>query len=107
MVGDDAQAVYAFRGSDSAHLLDLTTSLPDVTVARLERNFRSRQRLLDLANAVRPSSSGHRLVLHSDRPGGRRARLVRCHDAPAEARAIADAVLTAVQDGRRSATRRC
>ncbi len=101
VVGDDAQAVYAFRGSDSAHLLDLTTTLPDVTVARLERNFRSRQRLLDLANAVRPSSSGHRLVLHSDRPGGRRARLVRCHDAPAEARAITDSVLTAVQDGHR------
>ena len=31
VVGDDAQAVYAFRGSDSAHLLDLTTSLSDVT----------------------------------------------------------------------------
>lgn len=101
VVGDDAQAVYAFRGSDSAHLLDLTTSLPNVTVTRLERNFRSRQRLLELANAVRPSSSGHGLVLHSDRPGGRRATLVRCHDAPAEARAITDAVLTAVQDGHR------
>lgn len=101
VVGDDAQAVYAFRGSDSAHLLALTTSLADVTVARLERNFRSRQRLLDLANAVRPHSSGHRLTLRSDRAGGRRARLVRCHDAPAEARAIADAVLTAVQDGHR------
>ena len=54
VVGDDAQAVYAFRGSDSAHLLDLTTSLPDVTVIRLDHNFRSRQRLLDLANVVRP-----------------------------------------------------
>jgi DNA helicase-2/ATP-dependent DNA helicase PcrA len=101
VVGDDAQAVYAFRGSDSAHLLDLSTSLPDVNVVRLERNFRSRQRLLDLANAVRPHSAGHRLMLHSDRPGGRRARLVRCHDAPAEARAVVDAVLTEAQDGRR------
>ena len=101
VVGDDAQAVYAFRGSDSAHLLDLSTSLPDVNVVRLERNFRSRQRLLDLANAVRPHSAGHRLMLHSDRPGGRRARLVRCHDAAAEARAVVDAVLTEAQDGRR------
>jgi DNA helicase-2/ATP-dependent DNA helicase PcrA len=100
VVGDDAQAVYAFRGSDSAHLLDLATSLPDVNVVRLERNFRSRQRLLDLANAVRPHSAGHRLMLHSDRPGGRRARLVRCHDAAAEARAVVDAVLTEAQNGR-------
>jgi DNA helicase-2/ATP-dependent DNA helicase PcrA len=101
VVGDDAQAIYAFRGSDSAHLLDLATSLPDVSVVRLERNFRSRQRLLDLANAVRPHSAGHRLMLHSDRPGGRRGRLVRCHDAAAEARAVVDAVLTDAQDGRR------
>ncbi|HEY5117045.1 MAG TPA: ATP-dependent helicase, partial [Nakamurella sp.] len=93
VVGDDAQAVYAFRGSDSAHLLDLAGSLPNVSVVRLERNFRSRQRLLDLANAVRPTSAGHRLTLHSDRPGGQRARLVRCHDAAAEARAVVDAVL--------------
>jgi DNA helicase-2/ATP-dependent DNA helicase PcrA len=100
VVGDDAQAVYAFRGSDSAHLLDLSASLQDVKVVRLERNFRSRQRLLDLANAVRPHSAGHRLLLHSDRPGGRRARLVRCHDAAAEARAVVDAVLTEAQDGR-------
>lgn len=100
VVGDDAQAIYAFRGSDSAHLIGLTSSLTGVTVVRLERNFRSRQRLLDLANTVRPTSGTHRLTLHSDRPGGRRARLVRCHDAAAEARAVADAVLTAAQDGR-------
>jgi len=101
VVGDDAQAVYAFRGADSAHLVDLTTAFEGVNVVRLERNFRSRQRLLDLANGVRPGRDGFRLVLRSDRPGGRRPRLVRCHDAPGEARAVADAVLAAVEDGRR------
>ena len=100
VVGDDAQAVYAFRGADSAHLVDLTTAFEGVTVVRLERNFRSRQRLLDLANGIRPGRDGFRLVLRSDRPGGRRPRLVRCHDAPGEARAVADAVLAAVEDGR-------
>ncbi len=101
VVGDDAQAVYGFRGADSAHLVDLTTAFEGVNVVRLERNFRSRQRLLDLANGVRPGADGFRLVLRSDRPGGRRPRLVRCHDAPAEARAVTDAVLAAVEDGRR------
>ncbi len=101
VVGDDAQAVYAFRGSDSAHLLDLTTSLSDVTVIRLDHNFRSRQRLLDLANVVRPHAGEQKLLLHSDRAGGRRPKLVRCHDAPAEARSVVDAVLTAAQDGHR------
>ena len=101
VVGDDAQAIYGFRGSDSAHLVDLADAFDDVTVVRLEQNFRSRQRLLDLANAVRPQgSAGHRLQLRSARTGGARPTLVRCHDAPAEARAVAEAVLEHAANGR-------
>ncbi|WP_420121348.1 ATP-dependent helicase [Nakamurella sp.] len=103
VVGDDAQAIYGFRGSDHAHLRSLVQDLPDVTVVRLERNFRSHQPLLDLANVVRPDPAGsaHRIRLHSDRTAGRPARLVRCHDAPAEARTIVDTVLADHQSGRR------
>ena len=101
VVGDDAQAIYGFRGADAAHLTGLATTLPDVTVVRLERNFRSRQPLLDLANTVRPSTGQLGLRLYSDRTGGPRPRLVRCYDAPAEARLVADAVLEAVEAGTR------
>ncbi|MDP9221507.1 MAG: ATP-dependent helicase, partial [Actinomycetota bacterium] len=99
VVGDDAQAVYGFRGADSAHLVRLAAELPAAQTIRLEQNFRSRQPLLDLANAVRPASEGHRLVLRSRREGGRRARLVRCHDASAEARLVVDDVLDAADQG--------
>ncbi len=67
---------------------------------RLEQNFRSRQPLLDLANAVRPGS--RRPAAASCAPtatGGRRPRLVRCHDASAEARLVVDAVLEAAEQG--------
>jgi DNA helicase-2/ATP-dependent DNA helicase PcrA len=101
VVGDDAQAVYGFRGADARHIVELVTTLPDARVVRLERNFRSRQRLLDLANAVRPESDGVSIVLRSDRVGGPRARLMRCHDASAEARLVVDAVLEAAEQGRR------
>ena len=101
VVGDDAQAIYGFRGGDPAHLHRVTVALPGATVIRLERNFRSRQRLLDLANAVRPSAHGHRLTLRSSRGGGARPRLLHCHDAPAEARAVADAVLARAEAGMR------
>ena len=60
VVGDDAQAIYGFRGADPAHLTDLASTLPGVTIVRLERNFRSRQPLLDLANTVRPATSRRR-----------------------------------------------
>jgi DNA helicase-2/ATP-dependent DNA helicase PcrA len=99
VVGDDAQAIYGFRGADAQHLHDLAGLWPDTTVVQLERNFRSRQPILDLANAVRPAENGTQLRLHSERRDGARPRLVRCHDAPAEARAIADGVLEALERG--------
>jgi DNA helicase-2/ATP-dependent DNA helicase PcrA len=80
-------------------LHDLAHQWPDSTVVRLERNFRSRQPILDLANAVRPSENSNLLRLFSERSAGSRPRLVHCHDAPAEARAIADAILGALEHG--------
>jgi DNA helicase-2/ATP-dependent DNA helicase PcrA len=100
VVGDDAQAVYGFRGADSRHLLELSEQLPDARTICLDRNFRSRQRVLNLANAVRPWAGGPRLTLRSDRDGGDRPRLVRCHDAAAEARFVVDTVLDAAEQGR-------
>ena len=100
VVGDDAQAVYGFRGARAGHLLDLAAALPEATVVRLERNFRSVQPLLDLANVIRPGTGADRITLHADRTGSRtRPRLVACYDADAQARAVADAVLTAHEDG--------
>ncbi len=100
VVGDDAQAVYGFRGARSSHLLDVAHTWPAATTVRLERNFRSLQPLLDLANVVRPGDGEHRLVLHADRCGvGVRPRLLRCYDSAAEAVAVADSILAAHEDG--------
>ncbi len=57
-VGDDAQAIYGFRGADPAHLRQLTADFPGLEVVRLGRNYRSRQGVLDLANLIRPSAPG-------------------------------------------------
>jgi DNA helicase-2/ATP-dependent DNA helicase PcrA len=100
VVGDDAQAVYGFRGADSRHLVNLSAALGSARTVVLERNFRSRQPILALANAVRPSATESPLQLWSDREGGPRPRLVRCHDAAAEARAVVDSVLAAHEQGR-------
>jgi DNA helicase-2/ATP-dependent DNA helicase PcrA len=101
VVGDDAQAIYGFRGADARYLHDLASSLPGATVIPLERNFRSVQPILDLANLVRPSGAGVRLTLQGERPGGCRPVLVRCHDAPSEARAVVDRILDAHDQGMR------
>jgi DNA helicase-2/ATP-dependent DNA helicase PcrA len=101
VVGDDAQAIYGFRGSNARYLHDLAGSLQGAAVVTLESNFRSVQPILTLANLVRPSEAGVRLELKSQRPGGRRPVLVRCHDAAGEARAVVDRILDAHDEGMR------
>jgi DNA helicase II / ATP-dependent DNA helicase PcrA len=98
-VGDDAQAIYAFRGADPGHLRQLGTSFPGLTVVRLVTNYRSKQAVLQLGNAVRPQSSGLELVLTAARGAGRRPVLVRCHDEATQAREICARVLAAHEAG--------
>lgn len=99
VVGDEAQAIYGFRGCDPAHLHDVLTRFPGATVVKLEENYRSRQPVLDVANAVRPEGAAGQLVLRGVRGDGRRPRMVSAHDAAEEARGVVDAVLAAVADG--------
>jgi DNA helicase-2/ATP-dependent DNA helicase PcrA len=98
-VGDDAQAIYAFRGADPAHLRELGEHYPDLQVVRLGRNYRSKTAVLTLANTVRPQSPGLELALTSDRGPGSPPQLVRCHDEATQAREICARVLAAHEAG--------
>ena len=98
-VGDDAQAIYAFRGADPAHLRTLTSAYPGLEVVRLDRNYRSAGAVLRLANTVRPQSPGLELDLRADRGPGAPPQLVRCHDEATQAREICARVLAAHEAG--------
>jgi DNA helicase-2/ATP-dependent DNA helicase PcrA len=100
-VGDDAQAIYGFRGADPQHLRELAVTFPGLTVVRLGRNYRSREAVLRLANAVRPQSSGLELALTADREAGAAPVLVRCYDEATQAREICAQVLEACEAGGR------
>ncbi len=98
-VGDDAQAIYGFRGADPGHLRRLRTGFPGLTVLRLARNYRSRQAVLTLANALRPQSPGLELALTASRDAGLTPALVRCYDEATQAREICARVLEAHEAG--------
>lgn len=98
VVGDDAQAIYGFRGAGAGQLLDLMDAHPDAALVRLERNFRSTQPILDLANVVRPGELPLQLVADR-RDRGVRPALVVCRNADDEARTVADRILAAHVDG--------
>ncbi len=51
-VGDDDQAIYAWRGANSENLRLLQEDYPRLKVVKLEQNYRSTQRILRSANAL-------------------------------------------------------
>jgi ATP-dependent DNA helicase Rep len=51
-VGDDDQAIYAWRGATIENLKQLQVDFPDLKVIKLEQNYRSSTRILQAANAV-------------------------------------------------------
>lgn len=77
-VGDDAQSIYAFRGASVNNILNFPQLFPGTRIIKLEKNYRSTQPILDVANAIlEPSQEGFHKHLFTDRLGGEKVRLIR------------------------------
>ncbi|HYX83266.1 MAG TPA: ATP-dependent helicase [Gemmatimonadales bacterium] len=89
VVGDDAQAIYGFRGATVRNILDFPIQFdPPATVVKLEQNYRSVQPILDASNAI---IAGKNLFSHRHSP--QQPLLVAAKDEQAQADYICDRVL--------------
>lgn len=52
VVGDDAQSIYSFRGADHRNIMAFPDQFESTQVIKLEENYRSTKRILDLANQI-------------------------------------------------------
>lgn len=50
LVGDDDQSIYSFRGASAEFIDSLVEEFKNVKIIKLEKNYRSTQEILDLAN---------------------------------------------------------
>lgn len=89
-VGDDDQAIYAWRGATVENLASLTKDYPNIRVIKLEQNYRSSQRILAAANQV--ISNNPKLFekkLWSEHGTGDEIAVVAMNDEQTEAESIA------------------
>jgi DNA helicase-2/ATP-dependent DNA helicase PcrA len=100
VVGDDLQAIYGWRGASAEHILSFGERFPDASVLKLERNYRSREPILDTANALSGQFvRAYRKQLRTRLSGGTRSALVFCRDESAQAIEVCERVLDAREQG--------
>jgi superfamily I DNA/RNA helicase len=89
-VGDDDQSIYGWRGADVRNIVELDTHLPNLTVIKLEDNYRSQRSIVEVANQAIAASTRRKYpkTLRAVRQGGEKVQLWTLPTAEHEAKAV-------------------
>ena len=96
VVGDPNQTVFGFAGASDEHLLRFESEFPGAITVELDRNYRSTPEIVRLANSTVPNSP---LELVSMRESGPNPGVIDSATDEDEARAIGEAIRTAIESG--------
>lgn len=100
VVGDDAQSIYRFRGADFRNIFDFPQKFGGAQMLKLEKNYRSNQPILDLANhLIQKASRKYDKTLHSDISGGELPAVVPAPDDRYESRFVSQMILQLREHG--------
>ena len=97
VVGDTDQSIYRWRGADYRNVIRFESDFPDTQLILLEQNYRSTQRILDVAMAVidrNPQRTPKHLF--TDRGAGLRVILHEVYDDRQEASFVVDTIASFV-----------
>ncbi|MEK7098964.1 MAG: UvrD-helicase domain-containing protein [Patescibacteria group bacterium] len=99
VVGDDAQAIYSFRGADYRNILNFEKDWPDATVIVLDQNYRSTQVILDAArDVISRNKSQKEKKLWTDGAKGDPLQVIAVENERREASFVADTVQSLAAD---------
>jgi len=100
VVGDDAQAIYSFRGADVSNILRFPNSYKDTKIFKLEFNYRSTPEILELANdLISHNVNQFEKRLHTVKESLDKPALIEVTDLYAQASFIAQRVLELRDEG--------
>ena len=93
VVGDDAQSIYGFRGSDFRNFLNFEKDWPNAKIVKLEQNYRSAGNIITAASAVIKNNKFQKPKdLWTENPAGSLIKVIGAGDAEEEAEFIAQTI---------------
>ena len=100
VVGDDAQAIYSWRGANFQNILEFPKRYPDAKIYKIETNYRSTPEILEVANsAIAENVHQFRKELVAVRKGGMIPALVPLGDSRQQALFVAQRILELHEEG--------
>jgi len=94
VVGDDAQSIYGFRGSNIRNILNFEQDFPEALVIKLEQNYRSTKNILAVAQKIIEINTEQKpKVLWTENLEGSKIELHELEDESAEASFVAKKVI--------------
>lgn len=94
VVGDDAQSIYAFRGATIQNILDFEQAFPDISVFKLEQNYRSTNCIVQAANDIIARNSKQlKKTIFTAKGTGERIRVLRAVADTEEAKQVVDLII--------------
>jgi DNA helicase-2/ATP-dependent DNA helicase PcrA len=94
VVGDDAQSIYSFRGANIDNILQFRNQYPNCRIFKLERNYRSTQNIVNVANSLIAKNDNQiRKTIYSEKEKGTRVSLLAGYSDYEEAYIIASRIV--------------
>lgn len=93
VVGDDSQSIYAFRGASFKNIMEFPRVFPNTKIIRLEKNYRSVQPILDLANVIiEQAANKYKKNLFTTKRGGTKPVLITAESEHAQSRFVIEKI---------------
>ncbi|MEL7496375.1 MAG: UvrD-helicase domain-containing protein [Planctomycetota bacterium] len=103
VTGDPDQSIYGWRGANINNILHFERDYENTSVVRLEQNYRSTQRILQVADQlIQNNTRRKKKSLITENEEGDQVRLVTYPSPQDEAIDIADSIALAVSQGKRT-----